>query len=519
MSAEHHLNQEYDAIIIGSGFGGSMVAHALVNAGWNVLMLERGNWVERGLHNWAPNATVDLTEHHTSETPYRVIEGGYKKSMGIYASVGGPSVFYGGVSSRFREEDFHLSPEITTDSQAEWPYQYADLESYYTQAERILNVAGDAESDPTEPFRSAPYPQSPNGLSAISQRIGEAASTLGLNPFRLPLAINYSDNGHRSACVACTTCDTFACAVEAKNDLATTVLPDLIKRGLKLLPNTVVTRIHTENSRVSSVECCLRNSHESKRFRARIVILSAGALASPHLLLASRLDRFNPGGRNIGRFLMRHVNAIVFGIFPGRADKENTFHKQLGIHDYYFGHPSVENPQGKLGSMQQVQTPPAGLVKNELPGPLGKLLSPAVGLLTGLLVIAEDQPQFRNHLSINWDNKDKFGLHELLITHRYTSRDLGAIGALKSKAKKILRKAGAFSHYVHNIRTFSHAVGTVRMGTDPETSVLDQFCNFRGIGNLHVVDGSFMPTSAGLNPSLTISANALRVGKHLAENG
>ncbi|MEE9170097.1 MAG: GMC oxidoreductase [bacterium] len=166
-----------------------------------------------------------------------------------------------------------------------------------------------------------------------------------------------------------------------------------------------------------------------------------------------------------------------------------------------------------------MQTPPAGLVKNELPGPLGKLLSPAVGLLTGLLVIAEDQPQFRNHLSINWDNKDKFGLHELLITHRYTSRDLGAIGALKSKAKKILRKAGAFSHYVHNIRTFSHAVGTVRMGTDPETSVLDQFCNFRGIGNLHVVDGSFMPTSAGLNPSLTISANALRVGKHLAENG
>ena len=170
---------------------------------------------------------------------------------------------------------------------------------------------------------------------------------------------------------------------------------------------------------------------------------------------------------------------------------------------------------GKLGSIQQLQSPPASLVRNELPKPFGNWISPGVKLLTGLLVIAEDQPQFENHVALNWQKKDKFGLPELTITNHYSKRDLAAIGVLKKKAKIILRKTGAWFFYVHNIRTFSHAVGTVRMGKNPETSVLDEYCQFRGLDNFYVVDGSFMPTSAGLNPSLTISANALRVGEHI----
>jgi choline dehydrogenase-like flavoprotein len=83
------------------------------------------------------------------------------------------------------------------------------------------------------------------------------------------------------------------------------------------------------------------------------------------------------------------------------------------------------------------------------------------------------------------------------------------------QAKRILRRAGAKLTVTWNVTTFSHAVGTVRMGTDPRASALDEYCRFRGVENLYVVDGSFMPTSAGLNPSLTIAANALRVGSYL----
>ena len=509
---------KYDAVIIGSGFGGAMTAYELINAGMKVLMIERGGWVERGPHNWAENASIDLTPFYSWDSPYRALAGGNKQYMGAYSCVGGPSVFYGGVSFRFRESDFQNSPEIVTDSGAEWPIGYRDLEPFYSKMEKLLNVAGEAAADPTEPFRNGGYPQKPADLSLVSQKFKEAGKRLGLKPFQLPLAINYSQNGKQEHCILCTTCDTFACAVEAKNDLATVILPNLMGKGLDILPNTVATRLEAEKNQVKTVHCYDKKNAQELKFHSPLFILSAGSMGSPHVLLASELEKQNPGGKNIGRYLMRHVNAIVFGIFPGKADKEDTFHKQLAFHDFYFGHPSVKYPKGKLGSIQQLQSPPAGLVKSELPNPLGKWLSPGVKLLTGLLVIAEDQPQFGNHVGINPEKRDKFGLPELTIVHHYSQRDYAAIKVLKKKAKQILRGAGAWLFYVHNIRTFSHAVGTVRIGRNPETSALDENCQFRGIDNLYVVDGSFMPTSAGLNPSLTIGANALRVGKYIASN-
>lgn len=513
MEANHQ--KIYDAIVIGSGFGGSMAAHELVNAGKNVLMLERGDWVPRGPHNWAADGSVDLTPYYSKETPYRVLAGGNSNIMGAYNCVGGPSVFYGAVSMRMREQDFVNAPEIINDSGAHWPYQYADLEPYYTKTEQILNIAGDAGADPTEPHRTKPYPQQLSELSQTSRKIYAAAQSLNYQPFRLPLAINYGSDNGQAECVACTTCDTFACAIQAKNDLTTRVLPELLKKGLHLQPNTVAVKLKLRNGQIQEVECFDKKFNKTISYRAKLYVLSAGALASPHLLLASKLDQGNPAGNVIGRYLTRHCNAIAFGFFPKKQRAE--FHKQLGIHDFYFGHPSIEHPGGKLGSMQQLQTPPASLVHAVVPGPFGHILGLGVPHLTGLLVMAEDQPQYENHVAIDWSKTDRFGLPQLLVTHHYTERDYAARDALLKKAKEILKAAGALFCYIHKIRTFSHAVGTVRMGNDPETSPLDPYCQFRGIENLFVVDGSFMPTSGGLNPSLTISANALRVGEFLVK--
>ncbi|RMG79663.1 MAG: GMC family oxidoreductase [Bacteroidetes bacterium] len=505
----------YDAIIIGSGFGGTMTARQLVRAGKKVLMIERGDWVVRRPENWDLRGSVDLTEHYDKTSPLRVEKGGHKKVMGLYASVGGPSVFYGGVSFRFRAGDFEKNPAIAGDSGAEWPITYDDLEPFYSEAEQILRISGEAGTDPTEPPRSAPYPQGAPPLAGISEKVKSAAESLGLHPFQLPLAINYSDTS-RPTCQHCTTCDTFACAISAKNDLATLVIPALIGQGMDLKTNMVVTQLNAKNGHIERVTAQDKKTGDTHVFRGRQVVLSAGALGSPHILLSSGLDEHNPGGATIGRYLMRHVNTIIFGIFPGAADKEGRFHKQLAILDYYWGHPDIKGPAGKLGSLQQMPTPPPGLVQNEVPGILGKWLSQGVRLLTGLLAIAEDQPQFGNFIRIDPHQKDRFGMPQPVIRHTYSARDKAAVGALVRPAKKILSRAGAVAHYVHPIRTFSHAVGTVRMGNDPKTSALDAFCRFRGIENLFVVDGSFMPTSAALNPSLTISANALRVGEHIA---
>jgi len=510
------MSKQYDAIIIGSGFGGSMTAQKLVSAGMKVLMLERGGWVHRGPENWEAGQTIELTPQYDKTSPLKVEAGGNKPQMGQYSCVGGPSVYYGGVSFRFREKDFQPPADIVRDSGAEWPIGYQDLEKYYDEAEQLLNISGESGIDPTEPHRNQGFPQKPDELAAISSKIKKSAQKLGLNPFQLPLAINYQNQG-RNSCQRCTTCDTFACAVEAKNDLATMVIPELITKGMELKPNTVVLELVKSGNRITEVKCLDKTADKEVTYSADKIILSAGALGSPSLLLANGLDQANPGGDVIGRYLMRHLNAIIFGIYPGTADKEMRFHKQLAIMDYYFGHPSLKTNLTKIGSLQQIPTPNPGIVENEVKGVLGKALGKAVKLLTGLLAIAEDQPQFQNQLRVDRNNLDQYGLPQPVISHHYSKRDEEALKLLINPAKKIVAGTGAITHYVHHIRTFSHAVGTVRMGNDPKTSALDPNCQFRGTENLWVVDGSFMPTSAAINPSLTIAANALRVGEIISK--
>jgi choline dehydrogenase-like flavoprotein len=503
----------FDAVVVGSGFGGAMAARARVHAGWRVLLLERGGWVARGPENWAQENVGELTGHYSREAPYRQLRGG--RDLGAYHCVGGPSVFYGGVSLRFREKDFEADRDIVGDSGARWPLGYADLEPYYAAAERILGVSGAAGEDPTEPERSEPYPYPAADLAPVTQRLDRAARGLGLQPFRLPLAINRVAAEGRGVCQACGTCDGFACAVGAKNDLATTVIGPLLRRGLRLEVNSVVTRLLTDGKRVTGVEVAARESGERTVHRAREVILAAGALATPHLLLASDLAPLNPGGRVIGRYLQRHYNEILFGIFPTPPNPGGGFHKQIGIHDLYFGHPSVPAPSGKLGGMQQLPTPPVGLVRAELPSLVGAMCAPWIKHLTGLLVMAEDQPVYENRVLLDETASDRYGVPRLLISHRHTSRDKAAGAALAGVAKRILRRAGALAIYRHHVATFSHGVGTVRMGTDAHTSALDADGRFRGLENLTVVDASVLPTSAAVNPSLTISAIALRAAERL----
>jgi choline dehydrogenase-like flavoprotein len=494
-----------------------MIAKRLIDAGRRVVMIERGDWVKRGPENWGPRGSLMLTDHYSLDAPFLAMQGSKPEKTGIYECVGGPSVFYGGVSMRFRETDFHPEQEIIADSNAEWPFDYAQLEPYYAKAEQLLDVAGEAGIDPTDPRRSTPYPQAPGPLSQTSKLIGDAARDLGLHPFRLPLAINYRETEDRSACIACTTCDTFACAIHAKNDIATVIIPELLANGMKLHTNTIATRLEADSGKISVVHGLDRATGKPVQVRGKCVVVSAGALGSPHLLLSSGLDKLNPAGDAIGRYLMRHCNAIAYGIFPKTPDPVGEFHKQLGIHDFYRGHPSISNPAGKLGTMQQIQTPPASLVEAVLPKPFGKILSKGVKLLTGLLIIAEDQPNVQNRVSLDPGRKDAFGMPAMLVESRYSERDIAARAALVGKARMVLKKAGALAVYVHKITTFSHSVGTVRLGDDPKTAPLDRDCRFRGIDNLFVVDGSFMPTSAGINPSLTIAANALRVADKVVE--
>ena len=171
---------------------------------------------------------------------------------------------------------------------------------------------------------------------------------------------------------------------------------------------------------------------------------------------------------------------------------------------------------GPIGAIQQLPTPPVALVKSELPKLLAPVLAPLVRNLTGLLIMAEDQPQYENRVLVDGESPpDRWGLPRLRIRFRHSARDLAAGEILIRTSRQVLRKAGAIAFYRHKIHTFSHAVGTVRMGTDARTSVLDPDGRFRGVENLTITDASVFPTSASVNPSLTIAANALRSAERL----
>jgi choline dehydrogenase-like flavoprotein len=212
---------------------------------------------------------------------------------------------------------------------------------------------------------------------------------------------------------------------------------------------------------------------------------------------------------------------MVFGFCNDRPDPDRVFHKQVAVFDYYRGDPGgPDRRSDRLGSIQQITTPPAVLIESRAPAPFDRVpLHGFVEHLAGALVISEDEPRAENRVSVTWDDGDDVGLPRLEVRHAYTMRDEERRRALVRRAKRILRGVGAWSFYTHNIKTFSHALGTVRMGTDPDAAPLDEWCRFRGIENLRVVDGSALPTSGAVNPSLTIAAVALRSADHLVSGG
>lgn len=509
----------WDVIIVGSGFGGAMAAQALVGKGHRVLMLERGSWVARGPDNWGRRGAAYVTSHYDLEAPYTVDAGWRRSQVGAVQCVGGQSVFYGGASLRFRERDFQHDARIVGSSGADWPIRYADIEPAYTEAEALLGVAGETGVDPTEPYRSGPFAGTVQDLGALappSQAIADAATRLGMRPFRIPLAISFGPRAMRATCMKCGTCDGYACAAEAKNDIATSLIPALIARGMTLRTNVVCTRVMRTGSRVTGVACTDRVTGERSVFDARTIVLAAGSLATPHLLLASGLDRVNPAGHAVGRYLTRHSNSVVFGLFRTAPNADRVFDKQLAIHDFYHGAHDGDD-FGPLGALQQL-TPPLGLVNAYLPSLLRLPAALFLSRASGLLTMAEDQPNIENGVRLDESARDRFGVPRLVVRHRYSARDAAATRMLVDRARRVLREAGALGTWAHPISTFSHALGTVRMGRNEWSAPLDATGRFRGLDNLYVTDGSALPRSAAVNPSLTIAANALRIGRLLADS-
>jgi choline dehydrogenase-like flavoprotein len=488
-----------DVVVIGSGMGGATVAYALARRGVDVLVLERGQRVPREPENWSARAVFRERRYKPAE---RWLDAGARPfAPGVHYVVGGNTKVYGASLPRFREHDFAAVEHHEGTSPA-WPFGYAELEPYYAEAEEIYRVHGEAGSDPTGPWRSGPFP-----YPAVEHEpyVADLAARLrgqGVTPVPNAMGIDLRPGG---TCVRCPTGDGFPCRLGAKSDAETCGVDRAIATGnARLATGIRVRRIVTDGAGRAVQRLVAEGPDGDVEIRGDRFVLAAGAVNSAALLLASADDKHPRGLANgsdlVGRNFMMHNNAHILAIDLNRRN-DVVFQKTLGVNDWYRdggdGYP--------LGSLQLIGKVQGVMMKTAAPRavPL-PLLDQAARRSVEWLVMAEDLPDPDNRVIVDSAGR---------ITTVRRARGLSTHARLLRRAKQLLRSVGyhAILTQHFDISMNSHQCGTVVAGTDPAKSVLDPWCKAHELANLWVVDAGFFPSSAAMNPALTIAAQALRV--------
>lgn len=339
----------YDVIIIGSGAGGGTLAHKLAPAGKRILLLERGGYVPREKDNWNPRA-VNLEGKYQAKETWRDRDGRELHPHTNYC-VGGNTKFFGAALFRLRKEDFGAIKHHGGLSPA-WPIAYDDLEPYYSEAERLYHVHGNAGEDPYEPPRSAPYPHPAVSHEPRLQQLSDDFESLGLRPFHTPLGVMLDEqNPGASKCIRCNTCDGFPCLLHAKADAQVCAVEPALKHpNVSLMTGACVEKLETDCSgrRVSKVVVVHNGGREA--FSADIVVAACGAINSAALLLRSANETQPQGLANssdvVGRYYMGHTNSVLMAL--SKCPNPTVFQKSLSLNDFYFGTPGWNYPLGHV---------------------------------------------------------------------------------------------------------------------------------------------------------------------------
>lgn len=503
----------WDVVIVGAGMGGAALGHALAGMGWRVLFLERGRAATDLVdeHGELEDAAERLRFGRWPDRARMVIDGrASERFMALGCGVGGSTPFYGGALERFARAD--LEPDDAHPAGA-WPIGYDELAPFYAEAETLLGVRGtrDPLGDPDAPA----LPRGPTPSPADAMLFGDLARA-GLHPYRLHVGIAYRPGCHECIGRVCPT----GCKSDAANRF---VRPALDGGGAALRGGCEVLRVESDGARATGI--LYRREEVVHRVVAPIVVLAAGALRTPALLLASAgphaPDGLANGSGQVGRNLMFHVSEWL-AIWPSRKAATAGPRKTIALRDFYRWRGM------RLGSLQSVGLP-AGygniLVflydwfdrsrwrRARWLRPLLRLPAKIAARLFGsammFALIVEDLPYPDNRVELDRAEPGRIVVHYRLRQELRDRIAAGrrAIGETLPNRLFWLRREPMLDD--------GHPSGTCRFGDDPATSVLDRDCRAHDLDNLYVVDGSFMPSSAGTNPSLTIAANARRVARRI----
>lgn len=512
------LTDTVDAVVIGTGAGGAPLLARLATAGLRVVALEAGK-------HWNPARDFPTDEKAQDKLFWndeRLSAGNDPLPFGSNNSgtgVGGSTLHYTAYTPRVQPDDLRIHSDFGVG--VDWPFGFDQIEPYYDEIEQFLGISGPSPY-PWGPPRKKAYALGPLPVNGAGQLMERGCKSLGIKTStaaNAALSAGYYQEGvgHRPACANRGFCQA-GCNIGAKASMDVTYIPLALGKGAEIRPESFVTQlVRDARGRITEV-VYIRNGQEERQ-KCHYVFLCAGAIETPRLLLMNGLA--NSSGQ-VGRNVMAHPGLQIWGEFdedirpykgiPGAIISEDT-HRPTdpngGSADFVGGYLLQSIGVMPVTYMQQMAR------GRGLWGPALKQAASAYNHVAGINILGDCLPHEHNFLELS-DEKDVRGLPKPRV--HFTNGDNEA--RMTAHADKIMRQiwdaAGA-----RNVWAFprnAHVIGTCRMGTSGDQSVVNPDGQSFDIPNLYISDNSTFPSALSVNPALTIMAVALRTADRFLTN-
>lgn len=546
------FGRHYDAIVVGAGAGGGVIASELALGGKSVLLIERGRWLDYAHgghrdhlrnhrnplygHNTGPDADDGPRVHVTPDGVEHEVATHTVAYSSNAACVGSGTLVYGGQAWRFHPDDFRMASRYGVpdgSSLVDWPIGYDDLEPWYAKAEQMLGVSGPAGKLPHEPSRSMDLPMPALPQYETARRLKAAATTLGITTTQPPLLINSVPHDGRDACIECGSCVGFPCPTDGKNGTQNAMIPKALATGrLQIATETVADRIETDaDGRVTGIAAIWED--ETGRHRASIkadtVVLSAGAIESARLLLLSANAKEPQGLGNgaglVGRNLQGHTYPTAYGLFDDAVYARKGPGVTVATTDVTHGTPGIV---GGAMLADDFVVLPIIFWDAALPRDMPRwgqaphdFMRQNFRRLMQVKGPVHEIPNPDCRVELHPSVTDTWGRPVARLSGVVHDETIRTATAMLEKAKDWLGAAGARRIWGEppkpRLSAYQHQAGTCRMGTAPDNSVTDLHGRVWGHDNLYVADAALHPTNGAFNPVLTIMALAFRCADHLLE--